>query len=328
MKGGFLLISGHFVVGGLQFAVGGRVFVHPGCKLLLIVLNVLAKVRNLFLTLAGAGFGILESLGEIADDFLEGFLLGRSDGLGSFERFHVVGDDFVLFGELHDSGLVIGKTVVGALSLNLKGRQLLGHMIVLLVGVLGDHLGLLQLLLQLLDTFGIQGASALQHFASTVGILTGFRGLGEFFLSQENSLFGGVECLLFARALPLQSGHLQLGLTHELLVLGKLFVGLVEIPGGDVEILSDLFQSSRQLHDLLISGLDDFLKRLDLGVQVLDLVVQVLFFLLHVHHLSVDVVHGLGGGVTLSHFDCWVWGRSRRRSRKKEKDGVSSSCRW
>merc|ERR1712121_66749 len=30
------------------------------------------------------------------------------------------------------------------------------------------------------------------------------------------------------------------------------------------------------------------------------------------------------GGVTLSHFDCWVWGRSRRRSRKKEKDGVSS----
>ena len=54
---------------------------------------------------------------------------------------------------------------------------------------------------------------------------------------------------------------------------------LVEIPGGDVEILSDLFQSSRQLHDLLISGLDDFLKRLDLGVQVLDFVVQVLFFL-------------------------------------------------
>ena len=48
------------------------------------------------------------------------------------------------------------------------------------------------------------------------------------YLSQENSLFGGVEGLLFARALPLQSGHLQLGLTHELLVLGELFVGLIK----------------------------------------------------------------------------------------------------
>merc|ERR1712121_26296 len=110
MKGGEMigLVSGHFVVGGLEFA----------------------------------------------DDFLERLFLGQSDGLGSLERFHVVGDDFVLFGELHDSGLVIGKTVVGALGLNLKGRQLLGHLIVLLVGVLSDHLGLLQLLLQLLATLG------------------------------------------------------------------------------------------------------------------------------------------------------------------------------
>merc|ERR1712198_715258 len=195
------LVSGHL-------AVSGSMLVHPSTELLLIGLNVLAKVRYLFLTLGGGGLGILESLGQIADDFLEGLLFGQGDGLGSLERLHVVGDDFVLFGELHDSGLVVGETVVGALSLNLEGRQLLGNLIVLLVGVLSDHLSLLQLLLQLLDTLGVQGASALQHFASTIGVLTGFGSLGEFFLSQENSLFGGVEGLLFARALPLQSGHL------------------------------------------------------------------------------------------------------------------------
>merc|ERR1712136_174797 len=178
--------------------------VHPSTELLLIGLNVLAKDSYLFLALGSAGLGILESLGQIADDFLEGLLLGQGDGLGSLEGLHVVGDDFVLF---------------GALSLNLEGRQLLGNLIVLLVGVLSDHLSLLQLLLQLLDTLGVQGASALQHFASPMGILAGLGALGEFFLSQENSLFGGVEGLLFARALPLQSGHLQLGLAHELLVL-------------------------------------------------------------------------------------------------------------
>merc|ERR1712112_518620 len=172
-------------------------FVHPCRKFLLISFNILSQSRGKFFTLAGAGFGVLESLGEIADDFLERFLLGQSDGLGGFQRLHVVGDDLVLLGELHDSRLVVGKTIVGALGLNLEGRQLLGHLVVFLVRV-----------------------------------LAGLRSLGEFFLSQKNSLFGGVEGLLFARALSLQSGHLKLGLADKLLVLGKIFVGLVEIPRG------------------------------------------------------------------------------------------------
>merc|ERR1719385_683211 len=178
------LVSRHLVVSGLQLAVDGSMLVHPGSELLLIGLSILSQLRAKFLTLGGASLGILESLGEIADDLLEGLLLGQSNGLGRLERLHVVGDDLVLFGELHDSGLVIGKTVVGTLGLHLKGGQLLGNLIVLLVRVLSDHLSLLQLLLQLLDTLGVQGASALQHFASTVGILTGLGSLGEFFLSQ------------------------------------------------------------------------------------------------------------------------------------------------
>merc|ERR1740131_751281 len=287
------LIARHLVVRGLQLSVDSLMLVHPGSKLLLISLNILGQGRSEFLTLAGAGFGILESLGEIANNLLEGLLLGQSDGLGGFERLHVVGDDLVLLSQLHDSGLVIGETIVSTLSLNLESGELLRHLIVLLVRVLSNHLSLIQLLFELLDTLSIEVASALQHFATTIGVLAGLGSLGEFFLSQKNSLLGGVEGLLFARALPLQSGHLQLGLAHEFLVLGKLFVGLVEIPGGDIEILRDLFQSLVQLHDLLISGFNDLF-------QGLDLVVQVFLLLLHVHHLSVDVVHGLGGGVALS----------------------------
>merc|ERR1712012_574821 len=62
--------------------------VHPSTELLLIVLNVLAKVRYLFLTLGSAGLGVLKSLGQIANDFLEGLLLCKGDGLGSLERLH------------------------------------------------------------------------------------------------------------------------------------------------------------------------------------------------------------------------------------------------
>merc|ERR1719285_709610 len=122
------LISGHLVVGGLQLSVDSLVLVHPGCKLLLISLNIFGQSGCEFLTLAGAGFGILEPLGEIANDLLEGLLLGQSDSLGGLERLHVVGDDLVF---------------------------------------LSNHLGLIQLLFELLDTLSIEGASALQHFAST-----------------------------------------------------------------------------------------------------------------------------------------------------------------
>merc|ERR1719285_190502 len=137
------LISGHLVVGGLQLSVDSLVLVHPGCKLLLISLNI----------------------------------FGQSDSLGGFERLHVVGDDLVFLSELHDSGLIISETVISALSLNLEGGELLGDLIVFLVGVLSNHLGLIQLLFELLDTLSIEGASALQHFASTIGVLTGLGSL-------------------------------------------------------------------------------------------------------------------------------------------------------
>merc|ERR1719285_499043 len=122
------LISGHLVVGGLQLSVDSLVLVHPGCKLLLISLNIFGQSGCEFLTLAGAGFGILEPLGEIANDLLEGLLLGQSDSLGGFERLHVVGDDLVFLSELYDSGLVISETVISALSLNLEGGELLGDL--------------------------------------------------------------------------------------------------------------------------------------------------------------------------------------------------------
>merc|ERR1719193_2130773 len=178
----YFLVSGHFVVSRLQLAIDGSMLVHPSAELLLIGFNVFAKVRHLFLTLAGAGFGILEPLGEIADNLLERFLLCQSDGLGSFKRLHVVGDNLVLLSQLHDSGLVVSKTVIGAFSLNLEGGELLRHLIVLLVGVLGNHLSLLQLLFKLLDTLSVESASAFQHFASTVGVFAGLGSLGEFFL--------------------------------------------------------------------------------------------------------------------------------------------------
>merc|ERR1719228_610143 len=153
---------------------------HPAVELLLAGLRLLRQSRRQLLALAGTSLGVLESLAEIADGFFEGFFFGQSDGLGSLERFHVVGDDFVFLGEFHDSGLVVGKTVVGALSLDLESRQLLGDLIVFFVRILGDHLGLLQLLFQLLDTLRVQSASALQHFASTIGILASLGSLGEF----------------------------------------------------------------------------------------------------------------------------------------------------
>ena len=89
------------------------------------------------------GLGILRGHAAPRSDFRSNVAINQSitsrrilaspctyDGLGSLEGLHVVGDDFVLFGELHDSGLVVGETVVGALSLNLEGRQLLGNLIV------------------------------------------------------------------------------------------------------------------------------------------------------------------------------------------------------
>merc|ERR1719219_216203 len=289
------LISGHFVVGGLELAVDGGVLVHPGGELLLRHLRILRQLGGQLLAVAGASFGVFKALRKIPDRLLERLLLRQSDGLGGFQRLHVVGDDFVLFSQLHDSGLIVDETIVSTLGLDLKGGKFLGNLVVLLVRVLGNHLGLDQLLLQLLDTLGVEGASALQHFAAAVRVFAGFRRLGEFFLGQKNSLLARVKGPFLARALPLQSRHFQLGLTHELLVLGELLVGLVKVPGGDIEVLGHLLQSPRQLHDLLISGLNNLLQGLDHGIEVLNLVVEVLFLLLHVHHLPVDVVHGLGG---------------------------------
>merc|ERR1719357_947527 len=261
-------------------------------------LRLLLKFLNRLLCELGSCLRLLQLGAQSLDLLLVGLLPLVRLLLSYLERLEVVGDNPQLLLQLEDLGLTHVGALLRLLQLGLAGGQLLRNLIVVSVGGLSLLPGLLELLLQSGDPLLVLVGLALEHLLGTLGVVGSSGGLVELGHGGHHLLLGLLKVLLEAGHPPVQGVHLELAGGQLLLLLLQLEGGNAELLGSEVQLGLQLPRLRHQLVHLVLG-----LGRPQLGSFALLLanvhaVAGVVLLHLHSLHLLFDGFHGdvVGGG--------------------------------
>ncbi|GMR56053.1 hypothetical protein PMAYCL1PPCAC_26248 [Pristionchus mayeri] len=265
---------------------------------LLLVHKLVCKPVDLLLELLdgalgelGAGLGLLQSGGQSADLLLVRVLALEGLLLGDLERLEVVTDDAELLLELDDLVLSGLSTLLSALKISLNHGQLTGDLIVFAVGLLSEHLGLLELRLDGVGALLILEGAVLHDLADTLGLVAGVGGLLELLGGDLQALLGALELLLEEGHAAVKRGDLGLGLQDLLLLVLELRVGGGEVLLGLVEVVLGLHHLLLGVTELLLQALELLGDLTDLLLGGIGAIESVVLLDLHGLHLLLDGVH-------------------------------------
>ncbi|GMT02254.1 hypothetical protein PENTCL1PPCAC_24428, partial [Pristionchus entomophagus] len=269
--------------------VAHALFLHD--KLILEPVDLLLELLDGALGELGAGLGLLQSGGQGADLLLVRVLSLESLLLRHLERLEVVTDDAELLLELDDLAATNLGTLLSALKISLNHGELTGDLVVFAVGLLGEHLGLLELRLDGVGALLILERAVLHDLADALGLVARVRGLLELLGGDLETLLGALELILQKGHAAVEGGDLGLGLKDLLLLVLKLGVGCGEVLLGLVEVVLGLHHLFLGVTELLLDALELLRDLADLLLGGIGAIEGVVLLDLHGLHLLLDGVH-------------------------------------